>query len=458
MRTRSAQEIWEAALGELQIQVSKPNYRTWLERTIGLSYQGNQFVVGVPNPFAAEYLDRSQRTLIAKTLIGITRHDMQVVFQVNGRHPNSASGYSTLEEARLASQTTSVRLNPKYTFDSFIIGSCNHLAYSAALSVAQNLGLGYNPLFIYGGVGLGKTHLLHAIGHLALANNIQVIFVSGEQFTNEFINAIREKNTAAFRKKYRSADMLLIDDIHFIIGKEQTEESFFHTFNALHNANRQIVITSTRPPKSMSSLEERLRSRFEWGLIVDMQPPDFETRLLILQAKTKQVAVNVGPEVVEFIARQAFRNIRQLEGALNRVIAYARLTKETPTPRLAAKALEDIAFKEPKQASITTDLIIEAVADSFQLTPADLKSKKRKQSTVAREVAIYLIRQETNYSLSQIGTELGGRDPSFVSRAYTKIASNINTNPHLQRKISDIQQRLRTKQKSSKRSSATIPI
>ncbi|MBA7644536.1 Chromosomal replication initiator protein DnaA [subsurface metagenome] len=446
MEAGSAQQIWETALGELQIQVNKPNYRTWLEKTAGLSYQDNQFVVGVPNTFVAEYLDKNQRSLIEKTLIGLTGRDTKVLFQVDARHQNSSGSYSVREEPR-------PRFNSKYTFDSFVTGSCNRLAYAAALGVAENPGSSYNPLFIYGGPGLGKTHLLHAIGHAALANHIQVLYVSSEQFTNEFIKAIQERKTEEFRNKYRSLDMLLIDDIHFITGKEQTEESFFHTFNELHDNNRQMVITSDRSPKAMPlyktkrrayvPVEERLCSRFEWGLIVDIQPPDFETRLAILQAKAKQRGQDVALDVLEFIAQRIQQNIRELEGSLNRVIAYAKLLKALVTPEIAAQALEDIATKRPKGASITPALVIEAVASSFQLATIDIKSRKRdKETALARQVAMYLIRQETNSPLAQIGRELGGREPITVSSACKKIANTINNNAYLRQKILDIQQNL----------------
>jgi len=450
MRAGSAQEIWEAALGELQIQVSKPNYRTWLQKTIGLNYQDNQFVVGVPSPFIAEYLDKNQRSLIEKTLIGLTHHDIKVVFHINGKHHDPSSRYGAREEVP-APTATSPKFNPKYTFDSFITGSCNRLAHAAALSIAQKPGHSYNPLFIYGGAGLGKTHLLHAIGHVALAGNLCVLYVSAEQFTNEFINAIRERKTEEFHNKYRSVDMLLIDDIHFIIGKEQTEESFFHTFNALHNANHQIALTCDRPPKSLPLLEARLCSRFEWGLVTDIQPPEFETRLAILQTKVEQKGAEVALDVLEFIASQNQQNIRELEGALNRIIAYAALVKAPPTPELAAQALKDIASKEPKSASFTPGLIIEAVAKSFQLTPPDLKSKKRdRETTLARHLAMYIIRKETNCSLAQTGRELGGRDHSTVTHACENIASGIDTSPYLKRKILDVQQTIHHSQKGRK--------
>ena len=448
MEARSAQEIWEAALGELQIQVNKSNYRTWLQKTVGLAYQDGQFVVGVPNTFIAEYLDKNQRSLIEKTLIGLTNHDAKVVFQVANRHQDSTSSYSAQKEIPPVSQTSPPRFNPKYTFDSFIVGSGNRLACAAALRVAESPGHSYNPLFLYGGVGLGKTHLLQAIGHIALVNHMQVLYVSAEQFTNEFINAIRHKKIEEFHYKYRSVDMLLIDDIHFISGKEQTEESFFHTFNELHNANRQIAITSNCPPKAIPLLESRLRSRFEWGLIADIQPPDLETRLAILRARAEDQRAQVALDVLEFIAQRAQQNIRELEGCLNRVIAYARLCGASPTIELATKALVDIAGKAQKEIATTPILVIEVVANSFQLTPTDLRSRKRdKETALARQVAMYLIKQETNSSLALIGKELGGRDHSTVIHACRKIVNDIETDPYLKRKILAIQQKIHRQQK-----------
>lgn len=444
MEIRSAEKIWDAALGELQIQVSKPNYRTWLEKTTGLNYQDNQFVVSVPNTFVAEYLDKKQRSLIEKTLISLTSsQDIKVTFQVDGRYKNSSG--SCVGERK----TVSPRFNPNYVFDSFIIGNCNRLAFAAAQGVAQNPGQIYNPLYIYGGSGLGKTHLLHSIGHLALAGDILVLCVSAEQFTNEFVKAIRERKTDEFHNKYRNIGMLLIDDIHFLSGKKQTEESFFHTFNALHNANRQIVMTSDQPPKSIPLLDKRLRSRFGGGLIADIKPPDFEIRLAILQAKARQREENLTLGVLEFIAQQVQQNVRELEGSLHRVVAYAKLFNTSPTIELAAQALDDISSKEPKSASITPGLVLEAVADSFQLTPPDLQGQKRdKETALARRVTMYLLRQETNCSLAQIGQQLGDRDPSAVTNACKRIAIDITDSPYLRRKISDIQKRINPQYKS----------
>jgi len=440
METRSARDIWEAALGELQIQVSKSNYRTWLEKTEGLSYQDSHLVVSVPNIFVAEYLDKNQRSLIEKSLMNITSApSIKLSFVVNGKpQPCPQVG------APDCALPTAPKLNPNYVFESFIVGKNNRVAYEAAKEVTVNPGHSYNPLFICGGVGLGKTHLLHAIGHVALGKHQRVSCVSAEQFTNEFINSVREKKTEEFRNKYRNLDMLLVDDVSFISGKEQTEECFFHTFNELHNAGRQMVITSSQPPKDLRLLDEKLRSRLGWGLVADIQPPDFETRLEILKAKAKQKEVDVTSDILELIAQQIKQNIRELEGSLNRVIAYAKLLQASPTLELAAQVLKNLNGKEPESSSILTPtLLLEAVAGSFQLTLQELKGNKRdKETSLARRVAMYLLRKESNFSLAQIGAELGGRDPSAVTLACKKIASEMESNNYLKRKIQDIQKRI----------------
>ena len=440
IRTRSPQEIWETALGELQVLVSRANFRTWLSKTAGLSYQDNKFVISVPNTFAAEYLEKNQRSLIEKALAGLTAPDVRVVFQVNGKSRFPAAPDSPLPQT----EPVFTRLNPNYVFDYFVEGAGNRMARAAALSVAQNPGRSYNPLFIYAGAGLGKTHLLHAIGQAAAANHINVICTSAEQFTNEFLTALRDRNTEEFRNKYRSIGMLLVDDIQFIGGKEQTEESFFHTFNELHNTNRQIVITSDCPPKSMPLLEERLRSRFEWGLCVDIQPPDFDTRLAILQSKAGQKGVAVDQDVLELIAREAQPNVRVLEGSLNRVVAYAKLLRVNATVEIALKALENVGAKEYSPGDVTPAAIIRAVADSFKLAGEELAGKKRdKDTALARRLAMYLLRQETNFSLAQIGQALGRRDAASVTSACKQIAGSIEKSPYLKRKVRDIQQSLR---------------
>ncbi len=436
---RTPQEIWDIALGEIQVQVSKTNYRTWFSKTRGLSLRNNQFVIGVPHTFAAEYLEKNQRSLIEKVLFGLTSPDIRVSFQVNGNGHQIRVG----EEILPASPPNFARINPRYSFESFIEGGSNRLARAAALAVSENPGHTFNPLFIYSGPGLGKTHLLHSIGSAAVSKKINVICTSAEQFTNEFVAALREKSTEEFRNKYRSIGMLLVDDIHFIGGKEQTEESFFHTFNVLYNTNRQIVITSDRPPKSMPLLEERLRSRFEGGLIVDIQPPDYETRLSIIKSKSLSKGVSVPLDVLELIARTAQSNIRRLEGSLNRVVAYAKLLRVTPTVDIASKALDDIANREISSEDITPSFIINAVAVCCQVNREALIGRKRdKETALARRLAMYVMRQETNCSLTQIGQELGQRDAAAVTTACKKMAADIKNNPYLKRKYSEIQSQL----------------
>ena len=451
MKTRTAQEIWDAALGELQLQVSKANFRTWLEKTKGLSYQDNQLVLGVPNTFVAEYLDKNLRSLIQKTLIGITQSEIKVVFSLDNQ--------SYVAEAKLAEQVSLVpalpmpapanltRLNPKYTFNSFIVSNCNRLAYAASIGASERPGLAsYNPLYIYGGVGLGKTHLLNAIGNAALSKGLRVLYVNAEQFTNEFVTmAIRERKPEEFRNKFRNADMLLIDDIQFISGKEATEESFFHIFNELRDSDRQIALTSNCPPHSIPLIEDRLRSRLEWGLSAGIQPPDFETRLAILADKAQKEGVTLSPDVLEFIAERIKQNIRELEGSLNRVVAYAKLLRTIVTPELANEALQDIATKEAK-IPFTPALLLETIANYFNLDTLELKGSKRdKQTTLVRQIAMYLLREQTDFSLSRIGRELGGRQPIIVSQAHKKIADCIAKDQGLRQTVIEIQHRLNQK-------------
>jgi chromosomal replication initiator protein len=447
VRTRTAQEIWDTALGELQLQVSKANYRTWLEKTKGLSYQDNQLILGVPNTFVAEYLDKNLRSLIEKTLIGITQCEIKVSFIVDNHSlalEVKPANQVTLPAVISAPVTVNLtRLNPKYNFDNFVVSSCNRLAYAAALGAADKPGLSsYNPLYIYGGVGLGKTHLLNALGNAAIGKGQRVIYVNAEQFTNEFINAIRERNTEDFRNRYRNADMLLIDDIQFISGKEQTEESFFHIFNELRDSDRQIALTSNCPPHSIPAIGDRLKSRLEWGLTACIQAPDFETRLAILRTKAEKEGVEITPDVLEFIADRIKQNIRELEGSLNRVVAYAKLLRTLVTPELASEALEDIATKIPK-VTPKPSLLLETVANYFNMDVLELKGNKRdKQTVFARQIAMFLMREETDFSLSKVGRELGGRQPIIVSQAHKKISAEISGNSELKQKVQEILQRL----------------
>ena len=398
MKTRTAQDIWETALGELQLQVSKANFKTWLVKTHALSCADDKIVLGVPNTFVSEYLDKNLRSMIEKTLIGITRRDINIEFVVSnpGNSPQAAANYS---ETKTQPAETIVKeftnrssfLNSRYTFNNFVVSQSNQLAHAAASGVVDNPGRNmYNPLYIYGGVGLGKTHLLSAIGNAALRRGINIVYVSAEQFTTDFISAVRERKTDDFRSKYRSTDMLLIDDIQFLSGKEQTEESFFHIFNELKNSDRQIALTSNCPPHSIPMIEERLRSRLEWGLCAGIQPPDFETRIQILSAKASAEGVDIKPDVLEFIAEHIKQNIRELEGSLNRVVAYAKLLRAVVTPELASEALQDIATRKPKTSS-TPEQLVEAITNYFNIDLNDLKGSKRdKQTSLARQIAMYL--------------------------------------------------------------------
>jgi chromosomal replication initiator protein len=352
----------------------------------------------------------------------------------NKNNPNQAS------KSIVVNDEMSSILNPKYTFSSFVIGNSNRFAHAASLAVAESPAKAYNPLFIYGGVGLGKTHLMHAIGHYILASNpnAKVVYVSSEKFTNELINAIKDDKNEEFRNKYRNVDILLIDDIQFIAGKERTQEEFFHTFNELHDANKQIILSSDRPPKEIPTLEDRLRSRFEWGLIADIQVPDFETRMAILKKKADVENLNVANEVMGYIATKIKSNIRELEGALIRIIAYSSLTNREVTVDLATEALKDIISKKQGK-HVTIDSIQDVVSSYFNLRVEDLKSQRRTRNvSYPRQIAMYLSRKLTDMSLPKIGEEFGGRDHTTVIHAYEKISGNLKTDDSLQHTINDI--------------------
>jgi len=432
--TATASELWAAALGELELQVNRSNFRTWFQKTDGASYQDGVLTVAVPNAFVAEYLERNQRSLVEKTVINLAGDGTRLVFAVTGGTAPSAP-------AALVPQTS--RFNRGYTFDSFVTGDCNSLAYAAATRVSECPGQSYNPLYIYSACGLGKTHLLQAIGQDGLRRPLKVVYTSAEQYTNEFVNAVRKRSTEDFHAKYRSVDMLLVDDIQFIAGKEQTEECFFHTFNDLHNSNRQIVLTCDSPPKSIR-LEDRLVSRFGWGLIVDIQPPDLETRLAILQNKAAAAGQALPAEVLLLIAECSNDSIRELEGALNRVLAFARLLGQPPTLNIAHKALDDLAAKTVATASpVTPEAVLQLVAEAFQVNPEAVLGRQRdKRTTLARQVTMYLMKQVTGESLVRIGTAVGGRDHSTVIHACGKISEALPHNSHLAGIVQGLQARL----------------
>jgi len=438
---RSAKEIWETAKGALQVQVNKANYETWLKDTIGVSHQGNQFVVGTPRAFAKEWLEKRLRSLIKKTLVNVIGQDIEVQFQVCPSH-SRVSGEQELPPKILDSLSPRFprfKFNPKYTFDNFVVGNSNRLAFAAALGVAEEPGHKYNPLFLYGDSGLGKTHLMHAIGTQASENDLGVTYVSSEQFTNEFVSAIKEKRTEEFRHKFRSADVFLIEDIQFIGGKPQTQESLFHTFDELHNANRQLVITSDRCPEATPLSERKLCSRFKWGLVAQVQAPDLETRLAILYTKAERQRVQIDREVFEFIAQRCQGNVRELEGSLNRLIAYSRMMRKDPSLELVQQVVQALTSPSLPFYTLTPASILDAVADHFNTSPEFLKSRKRdSQVTLARQIAIYLIREKTNCPLQHIGKMFGGREHSTVLRTHQKMAALMTVDPLVQRNVTRI--------------------
>ena len=450
----SMSQVWETALGELQLQMTKPNFETWLKNTFLVSQEQNTFVIGAGSPFAVETLERRLSPMIRKVLSGIVGHDVGLKFVVQQRHRGRAAApEAPLEMDMLPhsepsveiappvpQQTSGATLNPRYTFSSFVIGKSNQLAHAACQAVADNPARSYNPLFVYGGVGLGKTHLMHAIGHEAQKKGLRVLYVSSETFTNELIGSIRERRTEEFRNKYRRSQVLLIDDIQFIAGKEGTQEEFFHTFNTIHEANGQIVISSDRPPKAISTLEDRLRSRFEWGLIADIQPADLETRIAILRTKCQGQRAQVPEEVLEAIARKVQSNIRELEGSLNRVLAQAAVTGEAITVQLAATALNDVMFNVSRRF-VKPERILGAVADYYQVSQEDLKGKARDKRVVRpRQVAMHLLREETELPLVEIGNLLGGRDHSTVMHSLEKVGTEMKEEGSLSIEVRTIQE------------------
>ena len=437
-----ASETWRAVLGDLQLQVTRPIYDTWLKDTIGLSLTDHCLTVAVPTPFASEWLEKRMSQLIQKTVRKVTDSSVDVQFAVgNNPYPNT-SNENEPSTRQPASRLPARTFNKKYSFDNFVVGSCNQLPYSAALAVAEAPGQSYNPLFIYSGVGLGKTHLLHALGQVCVSKGLDVLYVTSEQFTNDFISSIRARTSDEFRNRYRSVEVLLIDDVQFISGKEQTQEGFFHTFNDLHNANRQVVLTSDRPPKAMPLLEDRLRSRFEWGLIADIQPPGLETRMAILRDKAEQMNITLGETIHELIAKRVQKNVRELEGTLNRLVALSQLTQQPITPELATQAISNF-LTDPSSRSIESENVLEEVGNRFSISPAALVGPSRKKDIVrARHVAMYLLHEELGLRDTQIGRLLGGRDHSTVINGVGRINHDIDVDPALRQDVLSIKESL----------------
>jgi chromosomal replication initiator protein len=453
-----AKQVWRAALGELQVSLSPANFETWLRDTQLVDVDEQRFRIAVPNGFAKDWLESRYRSLISQTLARIVGYSVQVEFVI-GPTPESpaepgdeAPAPATngtaqrqqvrLEPTRVGGEGGSTYLNPRYTFANFIVGSANRLAHAASLSVAERPGHAYNPLFLYGGVGLGKTHLMHAIGNQVIAKfpRKRVVYATSEKFTNEFIASIQQGKIDEFRARYRRIDLLLIDDIQFIADKERTQEEFFHTFNAIHEDSKQIVLSSDRPPKAIVTLEERLRSRFEWGLIADLTAPDLETRIAILRAKAEEGAVPITSDVIEFIARKVVSNIRELEGALNRIVAYASMGAMPIGIELATAVLSNVLYN-PKKRQVTPERIARVVSEYYSVPMDALQGQKRDKSIVVpRQIAMFLMREETDVSLLRIGAELGGRDHSTVLHACDKINREVAVNDELRREIAAVRE------------------
>ncbi|MFS0575839.1 chromosomal replication initiator protein DnaA [Sporosarcina sp. 179-K 3D1 HS] len=443
------EELWNEVLARVEKKISRPSFETWLKSTKLMSYGDEIVTIAAPNAFAQDWLENNYVHLITGILSELTGEDRIIQFYVP---EDMESNEFALPKPSVKppvekgpSMSSPAMLNMKYTFDTFVIGSGNRFAHAASLAVAEAPAKAYNPLFIYGGVGLGKTHLMHAIGHYVLEQNpaAKVVYLSSEKFTNEFINSIRDNKAVEFRNQYRNVDVLLIDDIQFLAGKEQTQEEFFHTFNTLHEESKQIVISSDRPPKEIPTLEDRLRSRFEWGLITDIAPPDLETRIAILRKKAKADGlIDIPNEVMLYIANQIDSNIRELEGALIRVVAYSSLVNTDINIDLAAEALKDI-IPNSRPRTVTILDIQKSVGEHFNIRLEDFSAKKRTRSIAfPRQIAMFLSRELTDASLPKIGSEFGGRDHSTVIHAHEKISKMLKDDEALQQDVQEIKNAL----------------
>lgn len=461
-------QLWHATLGELELELSKANFTTWFDNTFILEISNGDITVGVPNAFTKTWLENKYHTSILKALKRISDDDVtRVCYQVtNGKRQATLEqlpaavvraeeerskkpvAYGTVTVAvapqSVGAHNEEVGLSPGYKFENFIVGKKNELAHAACLAAAERPGLVYNPLFIYGGVGLGKTHLMQAVGHAALERNpqLKVLYVTCETFTNEFIKMVGEGRADEFKEKYRSVDILMVDDVQFLAGKEGTQEAFFHTFNHLHQRNKQVLLTSDRPPRAIPTLEHRLISRFEGGMIVDVSQPDLETRIAILSQKCREKGYELPQEIATFIASNVQNNVRELEGALNRIMAYHELHKEPPTVA-SVKGLLSTLSHEPKRGAVTTSKIISTVSEFFEVEEKNLMGNSRKkQLVVPRQIAMYLMREEVHASYPNIGQELGGRDHTTAMHACQKIARLVEEDDKLENDIGMIKQRL----------------
>lgn len=454
------QQLWQAVLGELELSLSKANFTTWFRQTGISSCENQRVVVSVPNTFTQSWLEKKYHVNILKTLKKLTNNDVREVLYkvetVRATFQATPTERAAVIEAVTVSAPAPIKsevsrdysnefgINDKYIFDNFVVGKHNELAHAASQAVAKNPGQTYNPLFIYGGVGLGKTHLVQAIGNHVLEGNpnARILYASCEKFTNDFINAVKQGRANEFQQKYRTVDLLLIDDIQFITGKEGTQEAFFHTFNALHQNNKQIVITSDRPPKAIATLEARLQSRFECGLIADISYPDIETRMAILETKCTEKQFELGQEIRQYLAENIHENVRELEGALNRIIAQHQLQDEQPTMDSVRKMLTGIKFSGQKKA-VTPRELIDIVSEFYGVPLPDILGVSRKKALVVpRQIIMYLLREEMRKSFPQIGEELGGRDHTTAMHAYDKVCRLIEEDEQIKQEINTLKQRL----------------
>ncbi|QQE78955.1 chromosomal replication initiator protein DnaA [Alicyclobacillus sp. SO9] len=447
-------DLWEQVLLIMNERMSGPSFNTWFggSKIINYDTAANEITVYIPSSFSRNWIVNHYKDFISTTVTALTEQEYSIKYICSNEDEQKSpaeeivADHQASEDSTKSPQTESSQFNPKYTFDTFVIGASNRFAHAASLAVAEKPAHSYNPLFLYGGVGLGKTHLMHAIGQYVhqYSPDSKVLYLSSERFTNEFITAIRDSRTADFRNRYRSIDILLIDDIQFLAGKEQTQEEFFHTFNSLHGEGKQIVISSDRPPKDIPTLEDRLRSRFEWGLITDIQPPDLETRIAILQRKAKSDRLVIPEDVLNYIANQVDTNIRELEGALIRVVAYSSLVNEDLSVQLAEQALKDIISPD-KPREITYSQIQKVIADHFGLKVEELKAKKRtKNVAFPRQIAMYLCRELTNLSLPKVGEAFGGRDHTTVLHACEKVAQQMSSDQHTANTINRLAEAIKT--------------
>lgn len=437
------EQIWEEALKMIEEETSPVSFATWIQPIVPCGIIGNKIILQVKESFLKEIIEKRHLPLIRTAIKMVTKNEYDIM--ITTEEEQNAGNLHNLAAEKPTENELARNLNPKYVFDSFVVGNSNRMAHAASLAVAESPAQAYNPLFLYGNSGLGKTHLMHSIGHFILDRNPQakVLYVTSETFTNELINSIQNNKNEEFRNKYRNIDVLMIDDIQFISKKEGTQEEFFHTFNALYESNKQIIISSDRPPKEIKTLEDRLRSRFEWGLIADVQPPDYETRIAILKKKAERDNLTVPDDVMAYIAKNIASNIRELEGALTRIVAFATLTNQDISIALAENSLKDI-FSENSATPLTPELIQQVVAEYYNIRVEDIQgSKKPKNIAFPRQVSMYLCRKLLDISLPKIGESFGGRDHTTVIYAISKIEKQLESDEGLQKTVHALEKEIK---------------